>query len=198
MEAFMNSHLPSSMQCHARGHASESGEQTWWDGAAAGGVRTIHPCIVLEWWYHPFMASLIPLWMKVQVAQVAKVHGETFWKKPMLTIQVFFQNIDGLSQSDDQEIELHMLHQFTYQHKINIVGMVETNTCWDLLHYEQRLLHKTQGWWEMVHWSLGFNQMDTFRDIYQPRGTCVLAINTIAHWYNLPAWTHPAWDTGVG
>jgi len=63
--------------------------------------------------------------------------GHTLGKKPMSTLHLFFQNVDGLSQSSEGEVKLSMLRQLISQHNIDIVGMADTKTCWDLLKYEQ-------------------------------------------------------------
>jgi len=68
--------------------------------------------------------------------------GNLLGKKPMLMIRVFFQNVDGLSQVDDGEIKLQMLKQFKIQYEVDLVGLVETNTYWGLLAYEQQLPQK--------------------------------------------------------
>jgi len=55
------------------------------------------------------------------------------------------------------------------------------NTCWDLLPLDQRLPHRTKGWWENAHWSISHNRNDTHSSIYQPGGTAVVATNKLSH-----------------
>jgi len=52
---------------------------------------------------------------------------------------------------DNGDIKLHMLQQSISKYKIDIVGIAETNMCWDLLKYKQWLQQKTRGWLETVH-----------------------------------------------
>jgi len=82
---------------------------------------------------------------------------------------------------DEGGIKLQMLKQFIIQYEVDLVGLVETNMFWDLLAYKQRLPQKTQGWWETVCWTVGYNCMDMFQAIYQLGGMVVLSINAIAH-----------------
>jgi len=66
---------------------------------------------------------------------------------------------------DEGEVELTMLWQVINQSKLNIVGLEELNTCWDVVDYVHQLPQQTRGWWETVHWSLGF----TYWVLYQLR-----------------------------
>jgi len=182
MEAFMKSNSNQTSWHHARGHASESSKQTWCAGAAANGVMPTHPCVACYQWNHPFKVILNPLWMKVLAAQATKVHGATFWVKNHHWQYVFyFRTLMDYPNWMMERSNYTCYNNFISQHQIDIVGLVETNTCWDLLNYEHRLLHKMQGWWETAHWSLSFNQMDTFREIYQLGGTAIITINVISH-----------------
>jgi len=194
MEAFMKSNTFSTW-CHARGHTSESGNQAWCSSTAASRVRPTHPGVALFQWNHPFMAILYSLWMKVTAAQVARTHGVIYWVKNLCQWFESFFKILMASPNQMMERLNYMLKQFTLQHKINLVSLVETNMGWDLLTCKQRLPQKTQGWWEIAHSTLGFNCMDTCREIYQMGGMAILAINAIAHWQ-----VHSSGDdmTGMG
>jgi len=96
-------------------------------------------------------------------------------------LQVLFQNDDGLSPMDKGEVKLTMFQQMINQLELDIVGITETKTCWDLVDYNLCLPQKTRGWWEIIHWLVGFNQTNPHQLLYQPGGMGLMAVNGIAH-----------------
>jgi len=103
--------------------------------------------------------------------------GHSLGKPAPSTLRIFFQNVDSLPQSDDGEVILTMIQQFIKNMRLTFFGFMEANTCWNLIEYDQCLMQETWGWWDMAHWSLGFNQQDKHKVICQPSGTGVLSLN---------------------
>ena len=42
-------------------------------------------------------------------------------------------------------------------YEFDIMGLAETNTDWRLVNEEDKLVHRTKGWWESLHLSFSFN-----------------------------------------
>jgi len=109
------------------------------------------------------------------------IHGDILWVKTFVDSKDSFQNINGLFQKDKGEIKLHMLRQCIYQHEIDRVGIAETNMCWLV---KIHAMVATKIMWLVADSTLviRINCMDKVWAIYQPQGTSLLVINSIAHW----------------
>jgi len=91
------------------------------------------------------------------------------------------QNMDGIPTHKDGNIKPDCLYQLTTDYQVDIVALTELNTAWDKLPYNERLPHKTCGWWEASHWSVSHNKKDKHRDTFQPGGMEILVLNAWAH-----------------
>jgi len=74
--------------------------------------------------------------------------------KSLCHLCMLFQNVDGLSPMDEGEVKLTMLQQAINQFELDIAGLTELKTCWDMVDYNLHLPQKARGWWETAHWSL--------------------------------------------
>jgi len=94
--------------------------------------------------------------------------GEHVKKKQDNTIQLIFQNIDGIPRGEAGEWKLKVMQQFLMEIQADIFGFTESNTCWEVILYQERLPICMQGWWETAHLSLWFNWLEKYLDAYQP------------------------------
>jgi len=65
--------------------------------------------------------------------------------------------------------------------KIDIFITTKNNVAWHHILVLQQLPERTQGWWEALHLSLGYNKQDQNANPYQPRGVVILSCNKAAH-----------------
>jgi len=86
----------------------------------------------------------------------------------------------------DNDIKLCMVKQFLVNNAIAILTFTESNTCWDVVVYNQRLPQQAWGWWETAQWSLGFSKMDKHPLEYQAGGIGVLVVNKLVHRASCP------------
>ncbi len=108
--------------------------------------------------------------------------GQSLETKREKTIRIVFQNIAGLSQDEDvRAMKLDILRQWVNKNQVDIFGCIELGTCWDLEEYQNRLPQVTQGWWEAVQWSLGYNRLEKHPVVAQPGGTGIAVFNRMVH-----------------
>jgi len=84
--------------------------------------------------------------------------GNSIKTKQKDTVQLIFQNLDGISQTTESgDMKLTLLWEWITQSVIDIFAFVEHGTYWDLITYQAHLPQKMRGWWEAVQWSIGYN-----------------------------------------
>jgi cell shape-determining protein MreC len=69
--------------------------------------------------------------------------GSNIFIKPGNTVRIFFQNVKGLTKTantNDYEYYLHNLQQL----QVDIAGLAETNTPWNLLHVKSDFLNQVR------------------------------------------------------
>jgi len=65
--------------------------------------------------------------------------------------------------------------------QIDIFLTTENNVAWHRIPVLQQLPERTQGWWEALHLSIGYNKQDQDANPYQPGGVAILSCNKVAH-----------------
>jgi len=111
---------------------------------------------------HPAWNTLFLPWMRGLVAMGVMIAGVIHQKQKRGDSTYSLLNIAGLSKDKAAgDIKLELARHWITKNKIDIFGCVELGMCWDLVKYSQRLPQKTQTWWEVAQWSLGYNHLDT-------------------------------------
>jgi len=98
-----------------------------------------------------------------------------------MTLQIAFQNIGGFLKEEEMDIKLEALCHFVTDQNIDVLGLMESNTCWDVLPNTQQLAARTWGWWEKSQWVFMHNQMEENLSSHQLGGSGILCVNQVAH-----------------
>ena len=73
------------------------------------------------------------------------------------------------------------LAAFCASHKVEVMGLAETNRCWHLLDPADRIPERFRGWWESQHATVAYNTCDPHANQFQRGGVALLSINQAAH-----------------
>jgi len=96
-------------------------------------------------------------------------------KKPLETIQLVLQNVDGILNNTKREMKLDCLRTIMEEYDIDIMALSELSAeTWDKLNYKDRIEAKTRGSWEACHWSTSHNKQDQFGEEFQPGRMAIL------------------------
>jgi Reverse transcriptase (RNA-dependent DNA polymerase). len=113
------------------------------------------------------------------------VYGDHLKQKQGGMVRIFFQNPQGIGPiSNDrarQSSKITKLKDFILNHKVDIVGLSETNKDWRAIPQKETFWQCTDGWFELRRLITSINKKVPVRNQLQYGGTLLMAINRIAH-----------------
>ena len=71
--------------------------------------------------------------------------GDKCWKDKEGVIRLAFQNVQGLG-FDRRSRKYKLIHNFVKKHSVDMIRMVETNTCWPKVGMSLSLFERTKEW----------------------------------------------------
>ena len=106
--------------------------------------------------------------------------GQVIPKKGSNILRIAFQNIGGFSPQANT-IKDDTIRNGISTYEFDIMGLAETNTDWRLVNEEDKLVHRTKGWWESLHLSFSFNITKNPIKTKQYGGVALFSINKAVH-----------------
>ena len=87
-------------------------------------------------------------------------------------LRIGFQNPNGLP-SINQAVKNDRLRHCIHNWQLDILCLAEINHHWAKVPFGQRLPQRTSEWYYSGKWSIGYNQKEKPKNLYQPGGTAV-------------------------
>ena len=95
--------------------------------------------------------------------------GDHCGKKHKLCLRIVTQNVNGLGQMQNSLKELN-LRAFASNFGVDILGIQQTNVCWNKVEQQHTIWDRFRGWKEACRLSVAFNSYETNSQTYQPGG----------------------------
>ena len=95
--------------------------------------------------------------------------GDQCGDKSKLCLRIVTQNINGLGQMKNSLKELN-LKSFASNFGVDILGIQETNVCWNKVGQQHTIWDRFRGWKEACKLSVAFNSYEKNSQKYQPGG----------------------------
>ena len=99
--------------------------------------------------------------------RLEKFVGDHCGVKNKLCLRIVTQNINGLGQMQNSLRELN-LESFASNLGIDILGIQETNVCWNKVGQKHAIWYRFRGWKEACKISVAFNSYESNSQKYQP------------------------------
>jgi len=106
--------------------------------------------------------------------------GDHCGDKNKRCLRIVTQNINGLGQMQNSLKELNLKH-FASNYGVDILGIQETNVCWNKVGQKNAIWDRFRGWKEACKLSVAFNSYESNSQKYQPGGGALITINKLAH-----------------
>jgi Endonuclease/Exonuclease/phosphatase family. len=117
--------------------------------------------------------------------RLSGIYGDHLKQKRSGMLRIFFQNPQGIgpisSDGRGQSLKITKLKDFFIKHKVDLIGLSETNRDWRIIPQKETFWQCTEGWFEHRRLVTSINEKIPTRTQTQYGGTLLLATNRLAY-----------------